>query len=291
MAELEANLLTFMLSLSDITDVFSSRIYVDRKDASIPTVYPYAIIRTVTEAPGYAHDGDLPDNTLIQIDAYSDDKSEVNAGVTAIEDNLGGYHGSVGYLSVGSIFVTDVRGGFEPDAQHFRRSIDMQISQIGQGYPRFVWQKFTADSVTLSAGTSSDDVTDLQTAHDGNFYTIAEETGAPGQNLIVDFVSVTGFTWVNVIAQYEGADNHGIALQLYNWSTDAWDTFDAIETGYADITTVDGYILANHDFIVPSDTNYIGTGANDGDVRVRWYHTASGNASHDSHIDVVALYN
>ena len=101
---------------------------------------------------------------------------------------------------------------------------------------------------------------------------------------------MTGFTWVNVIAGYEGSATHGVALQLYNWSSAAWDTFDAIENGYADVTTADGYILSNHDFVVPSDTNYIGTGANDGDVRVRIYHTPLGNASHDTYIDVVALY-
>jgi len=291
MAELEANLLTFMFSLSDITDIFSTRIYVDRKDEAITTVYPYAILRTVTEAPGYAHDGDIPDTSLIQIDVYSDDKSEVNDGVTAIEDNLGGYTGTVGYLSVGRIFVTNVRGAYDPDVRVFRRSIDMQVSQIGTGIARFVWQKFTAASVTLSNGTSTSLVADLQTFGDGSFYTIVEATGAPGINLIVDFTSVTGFTWVNVVAQYTGSTTHGVALQLYNWSTAAWDTFDAVETGYADIATASGYILGNHDFVVPSDTNYIGTGANDGQTRVRFYHTPSGNASHRLYIDVVALYN
>jgi hypothetical protein len=150
--------------------------------------------------------------------------------------------------------------------------------------------KKAADNVTLTAGTSTDTVTDLQTFGDGNFYDITEAAATPGIDLVVEFISITKFNWVQIKAVYEGSDTHAVAIQLYNFNTTAWNTFNAVQNGVADVTTANGYILDSYDFIVPSDTDYIGTGADAGDVRVRFYHTMSGNSSHDLHIDVVALY-
>lgn len=165
---------------------------------------------------------------------------------------------------------------------------DGDISFVGTA--RIDWAKITANSITLTTGTSTDALSDLQTAHDGNFYSITEATGAPGSDLITDFVSVTSFNWVNIYATYEGAATHALAVQLYNWTQTRWDTFGCIQNAHANITTAGGYILCNHDFIVPNDAEYIGTGGDAGKVRVRLYHTASGNASHDLHIDVISLY-
>jgi hypothetical protein len=150
--------------------------------------------------------------------------------------------------------------------------------------------KKTADNVTLTVGTSTDSVTDLQTLGDGNFYDITEAASTPGIDLVVEFTSITKFNWVQIKACYEGAANHAVAVQLYNFAASTWNTFNAVQNGVADVATGGGYILNSYDFIVPSDDNYIGTGADAGDVRVRFYHTMAGNASHDLHIDVVALY-
>lgn len=158
------------------------------------------------------------------------------------------------------------------------------------GTARIDWTKITADNITLTAGTSASAASDLQTHADGNFYHIDEAAATPGIHLEVEFVSVTAFNWVHVVAQYDGLTTHGVALQLYNFSTTTWDTFDSIETGYADVSTAGGYILGDHSFFVPDDSNYIGTGGDAGDVRVRFYHTPAGNSAHDLDIDVVALY-
>lgn len=152
------------------------------------------------------------------------------------------------------------------------------------------WIRYQADSLTLGAGTSADALSDLQTPRDGNFYHIDEAAGAPGINLIVDFVDVATIEFAEVNASYEGSTTHAIAVQLYNWTTASWDTFDAIQTGVADVTTANGYIVGNHSFNVHEPDNYIGTGANEGRVRVRLYHTMNGNAAHDLYVDDVALY-
>jgi len=155
------------------------------------------------------------------------------------------------------------------------------------------WTKMTAASVTLAAGASANVVADLRTAFDGLFYAIAEAAATPGINLIVDFTGVTNFNWVQIIAGYAGSGTHSLGIQLYHWGTASWHTFNGIQTGTHDITTANGNILENYSFFVPVNTPsnpYIGTGGSAGQVRVRFYHTMAGNASHDLYIDVVALY-
>lgn len=158
------------------------------------------------------------------------------------------------------------------------------------GAARIDWTKYTANSVTLSVGKSASGVADLRTHADGLFYHIDEAAASPAINLIVDFISVTAFNWVQIVALYQGGSTHAVAIQLYNWNTTAWDTFNACQTGAGDLVTASGYILNELSFFVPSDTNYIRTGGSAGQVRVRFYHTMLGNASHDLDIDVVALY-
>lgn len=131
MAELESNLRTFLVSKSGVTNIFSTRIYIDRTDPKITTVYPFAIIRTVTEAPSYAHDGAMPDTTLVQIDVYSKSKTTVNSGTTAIRAELSGYSGAMSGITVGSSFIINTRGDYDPDGRVFRRSTDVQIGQNG----------------------------------------------------------------------------------------------------------------------------------------------------------------
>lgn len=150
------------------------------------------------------------------------------------------------------------------------------------------WIKTVANSISLEVGGSSSALSDLQTAHDGNFYHIDEVAGVPGIRLIVDFITVKSFHWVQLIAAYDGG--HAVAVQLYNWSQTRWDTFNSMQNHLLNVITATGYILDNLDFFVPDSSDYVGTGGDDGDVRVRLYHTSSGNASDDLEIDVVALY-
>jgi len=176
------------------------------------------------------------------------------------------------------------------DAPHFSgMTITGALNYTGGG--KVVWKKYTANSVTLSAGTTpSSVVSNLQTANDGSYYHIDEAAGAPGINLIIDFINVSQFQWVNIIAAYRGSTTHANAVQLWNWVGSVWDTFHSIQDQTADLTTANGKILSSYNFIIPNNTNYIGTGGSAGQVRVRLYHTMTGNSAHDLDIDVVALY-
>jgi hypothetical protein len=146
-----------------------------------------------------------------------------------------------------------------------------------------VWYEAAkADSVTLSAGTSPSTVFDLKTAHDGNVYHIDEAAATPGILLIVDFVRVSYFNLVYSMANYVGASSDSVFLELYNWSTSAWNVFDSLA----------GVEMSkrDHSFIVPDATNYVGLGTNKGKVRLRFNHTTLGDITHDLEIDVAKLY-
>jgi hypothetical protein len=159
------------------------------------------------------------------------------------------------------------------------------------GTARIDWAKITADNITQGAGThGASALSDLQTAHDGNIYHIDEVAADPGFELTIEFVSVTSFNWVQINASYDGGTTHSIQIGLYNFSTTTWDVFGAFATSQAEIATAGEYSLQNMSFFVPADANYIGTGGDDGDVRVRFRHTSNGNANHDLDIGVVALY-
>jgi len=173
------------------------------------------------------------------------------------------------------------------------KSVDLGISDEGEasfdGEARVNWTKITADSITLTEGGGVGGVADLQTKHDGDYYHIDETATTPGMDLIIDFESVQAFNWVQVIAYYNGSAPHaGITVQLYNWNTASWETFSF----YMHHPTVGALAddLTDSSFFVPDDTNYIGTGGDDGNVRVRLCHCAGGNPPHDHDIDVVALY-
>ena len=135
MAEIEESLRTYLCLQSGVTAIFGAtavcRIHVDRRDPKLTTAYPYAIIQTVTEAPLYAHDGALPDTGVYQIDVYSDSKTTVNSGTTAIRTELSAFTGAMSGVTVGRSFVVNTRGNFDPDTRTFRRSTDVQIAQNG----------------------------------------------------------------------------------------------------------------------------------------------------------------
>ena len=131
MAETTSNLRTYLLSVGAVSAIFGTAIYVDRKDPRITTTYPFAIIRTATEKPDYAHDGALPPSGLYQIDVYSTSITTAESGKAAIRTAVSGYKGAMSNITVGSSFITDERGDYDPEEKVFRRSLDVAIGQNG----------------------------------------------------------------------------------------------------------------------------------------------------------------
>ena len=160
------------------------------------------------------------------------------------------------------------------------------------GYtPSTAWTKITADNVTIlgTHGTITGTVADLQVAHDELQISVNEENHAPGFDAQVEFINVTSFNLVNILAVYDGSTSHVVPVELFNFVTGRWDTFDTIHTSVFSLVQ-DQYTFYDYSFPVPVSTQYVGTAGNAGKVRVRFYHYAGGVPAHKLYIDVVALY-
>ena len=134
MAETLPLLRTYLISKAGIKAAFGStltRIYADRIDAKIVVSYPFAIIRDISGGPDYAHDGAMPGVSFVQDDDYSDAQGTADSGRAAIEAEMSAYKGAMGAITVGSCFVTNKRGNFDPDSRVFSRSLDLEIGQNG----------------------------------------------------------------------------------------------------------------------------------------------------------------
>lgn len=136
---------------------------------------------------------------------------------------------------------------------------------------------YPANSVSTATGTYvSGDLASIQTLNDGNVYHVDEVTGVPGFDIRIGFVGVDGFNDVQCNVWYAGSASHVVKVQIYNYSTLAWDDIGTIPTDTA---------LQSYTFAVLDDTPYIAGGA----VQTRIYHTSSGNVSHDIKVDFFRL--
>lgn len=218
---------------------------------------------------------DLDGDTLVEVErtADGDDVYIRTTGIDRIKiDDSGNVY--IGDAGTTNYFKIDVTGNIS-----------------FHGTARINWAKITANNITQgNGGHGAFAVADIQTKGDGNIYHIDETATDPGFELTTDFINVTAFNWVEIFATYDGAATHPVQISLYNFSNTTWDCFGAFAVSQAEITTAGEYTLENKSFFVPDDSDYIGTGGDAGDVRVRIRHTASGNASHDIDIDVIALY-
>ena len=154
-------------------------------------------------------------------------------------------------------------------------------------FPRVHNKKITANGVAIrnAHGTTSDAVEDLQVAHDGNFYTLAEEGAeTPGLDCEIDFINVDAFQWVQLLCRYEQATaGHGIThmLEITPFDGTKWHRYGFCQDQGADLSN------ENHSFFVPDCSLYINAGV----VKVRLVHEMAGtSANHDLVINVVALY-
>lgn len=137
---------------------------------------------------------------------------------------------------------------------------------------------YTADSVTLVTGTEiSGSVTDTETVNLVG-YVIQEETGIPGADVAFEFVSVGPFDRIQAHVLYQvNPTSHTYSVQMYNYVTTAWDEFETF-------TYSEGYQTL--DIPVEDSADYFD---GSGNARLRFYHATSGNTSHQTVFDYIAL--
>ena len=131
-------------------------------------------------------------------------------------------------------------------------------------------------SLTLAAGTSAGTVADVQTLLDGNVYSVAEAAGTPGFDLQLGFTELTHVHGLLLRAYYAGSATHYCEVGIWNNATSAYDVLLTLETGNQHSIR---YLE------LPHNPNYLAAGV----ATVRLYHPVAGNASHDLHVDYVAI--
>jgi hypothetical protein len=126
MAEITANLRTFLLADSSISTAFGTRVYVTK--APDTQTYPFAIIRKVAPTANYMYDGRWGNDDLVQIDVYDDDLAGCVTNAQLIEAELDGYTGAMGSISNTASWITQSpTEEWSPEARHFRSRIDVNI--------------------------------------------------------------------------------------------------------------------------------------------------------------------
>lgn len=142
---------------------------------------------------------------------------------------------------------------------------------------------YIANSLALSGGVYvTGDLYSIQVFGDyndaGGVYTLTDGSGsAPAWTFTVDFVNVVSFNRVVMNINYTASSGHTVYVQLYNNSTSLWDNIGT----YTGLGSYYAFALE-----VIDDTNYI----NGSDiVQLRLYHSNSGNTSHTTNIDYIAI--
>ena len=118
---------------------------------------------------------------------------------------------------------------------------------------------------------------DYNTTAQSGYYSVNDASGAPGFVVYIGFTGITDFNRAVYNINYTQNSGHTITIDLYNYDTDAWDAF----AQYSGSGSWQTFALS----VIDSDPYIDATG----NVTTRIYHVSSGNTSHRTWIDYVAL--
>jgi len=137
-----------------------------------------------------------------------------------------------------------------------------------------------SNSVTTVTGTVTSGTVATTRTINQTYYEVAEAAGAPGFDVQFTFTGLPGQpAKFKFAGRYVGSAAHEVEVQIYNYSTLAWDDINATTKDIPHSTT-DYTVIFNY----PTDaTNYL----SGGESKVRLYHTSVGSATHDLYVDYV----
>lgn len=132
---------------------------------------------------------------------------------------------------------------------------------------------------TTSDGTTGN-VTTVQTMYDGNFLQVEEAAGIPGFETEFVFSGIVKHPKF-IVARwlYDGAATHFCTIDIYNYTTVAWDEIRVFKD------SGDYYASMTQYMPIAISDNYISSGA----ARVRFIHHTTGNTQHFLRVDYVGL--
>lgn len=126
---------------------------------------------------------------------------------------------------------------------------------------------------------NSGNVSSIQTFGDyniGNYYSVNDTATAPGFIVDVTFTGVVQFNRIVMSLAYQVTSGHIVYVELYNYLTDEWEILQQ----YSGLTN-----WAQFSIGVISSTPFIDSGT----VLLRIYHNSTGNPTHETKFDYIAL--
>ena len=139
-----------------------------------------------------------------------------------------------------------------------------------------------ADSMVVTTGTLTDGlVADTRVWQDGNVVNVTEVTGVPGFDVLFTFTNITDFCFIGISAYYKGSATHWCEIQI-------WDDANSVRRMLWTFSSGLGlnYRFSDLPVALATRADYI-NGSNE--VKIRFYHPPTGNASHDLFIDYVSI--
>lgn len=108
MDEIEKRIIDLLLGESDITDVFTQRIYY-RKAPQGDLPFPYAVLNKLSLTPVYSMEGETCglSSCHLQIDIYAKTGTVANSGARAIRSILSGFRDTSADVKIQSILLID----------------------------------------------------------------------------------------------------------------------------------------------------------------------------------------
>jgi hypothetical protein len=133
-------------------------------------------------------------------------------------------------------------------------------------------------SVSITNGTATGTVSDVQTMLDGNVYHVDEAAATPGFDPVFTFTGVD-FVPTHLVSRfyYDGTALHDVHFELWNYNTSAWVELHQL------IENLDYQVVA---LPVPDFSDFISSE----EVQVRINHETAGNPAHNLDLDYLALY-
>jgi len=149
---------------------------------------------------------------------------------------------------------------------------DLSTQALTIVYPATTLNVVTSDGVT-------GDVDSVAVAADADILQVEEKTGVPGFDIQFAFAGVASFNNILLYSKYTGGAGHTVKLQLWNPALGSWVEVDE----FTNETT-----FQLHNIPILNGSSYVDS---DGEVELRLYHPAAGNATHYIEIDYVVLRN
>ena len=149
---------------------------------------------------------------------------------------------------------------------------DLSTQDLTIVYPATTLNVVTSDGVT-------GDVDSVAVAADADILQVEEKTGVPGFDIQFAFAGVASFNNILLYSKYTGGAGHTVKLQLWNPALGSWMEVDE----FTNETT-----FQLHNIPILNGSSYVDS---DGEVELRLYHPAAGNATHYIEIDYVVLRN